>query len=194
MCGCKGGCLAPAAGSPSSPRWQGLPGPDMPRYLVRELISTPIHPHSSRGSEAMGIEGINLKVYTPHIVYIKPNLFRASSSDMLAAVLRARLSAGLLGTSLPLIAMSLSLLGTTGGRREQDYLVSSNWRMAGSCRFPGTGRCAHVRQSLRCSARCSEPASGREQTSNASELWRTRYDGVTHQSHSMVLLFIYGFL
>lgn len=35
---------------------------------------------------------------------------------------------------------------------------------------------------------------GGEQTPNASALRRTGYDGVSRQSHSMVLLFIYGFL
>lgn len=114
----------------------------------------PTHPRSSSGgSEARGTEGINLKVYTPRVVYIKPNLFRASSSDMLAAALRACLSAGLLGRSLPLIAMSLSLLGTAGGRRERDYIVGSNRRAAGAAGSPGW-------QSLRCSARRPQPAAG----------------------------------
>lgn len=155
-CGHGGGRLAPAARTPSSLRRQEQPGADMAQELVRELLSAPICPHSSRGSEATGIEGINFKVYTPHAVYTKPNLFRASSSDMLAAALRVCLSARLLGRSLPLIAMSLSLLGTTGGWRERDYNVGGNQRMAASCGFPGTGR-----QSPGCSARCSEPASGR---------------------------------
>lgn len=115
-CACIHAPLLPFLLCPSRARLRGV---------IKEHILAPLHPGSSRGSEPTCVEGIHLKVYASLVVYIKPNLFRSSSSDMLAEALRACLSGRLLGRSLPLIAMSLSLLDTKEGRRDWDCISRS---------------------------------------------------------------------
>lgn len=174
MRGGEGGRLAPAAGSLSCPRGGGsCQARACPGGSLGSSSALPTRPRSSSGgSEARGTEGINLKVYTLRVVYIKPDLFRASSSDMLAAALRACLSAGLLGRSLPLIAMSLSLLGTAGGRGSE-ITLSAVTGARRERRVPSDGRA------------CDAPldTAGGGATPRAPELWRTGYGGVTRQSH-----------
>lgn len=95
--------------------------------LGRVPLVPPAHPGFSLGSSSVlplspqqpGFASTRnrkdkFEAHTTHSVYINPNLFRMSSSDTLVAALRACLSARLLGRSLPLIAVSLSLLGHNG--------------------------------------------------------------------------------
>lgn len=129
--------------------WVPLIPPARPGHPLGSSSVFPLSPEQP-GFGSTGNRADKFEVRTTRCVYINPNLFRMSSSDTLVAASRACLSARLLGRSLPLIAVSLSLLGHNGRPRGGEMTLSAGTREVGSSCFLG-GQVCPGQAELRCS-------------------------------------------